>query len=64
MEEQSTTAESQTRLIPFATKTMPSGPQLYQVVDFLNKNLQEHGLMFGLTKDMQSDSMTISIYRV
>ena len=34
--------------------------ELYKVVDFLNKNLKENNLIFGLTK--KSDKMVISIY--
>lgn len=36
--------------------------EIYKVVDFLNKNLKEHNLMFGLTK--KEDTMTISVYEV
>ncbi|HHX50104.1 MAG TPA: DUF4264 family protein, partial [Clostridia bacterium] len=36
--------------------------ELYILVDFLNKCLKSHNLMFGLTKDRASDTMTISIY--
>lgn len=36
--------------------------ELYKVVDFLNKNLKEHHLMFGLSK--KEDTMTISVYEV
>lgn len=36
--------------------------ELYKVVDFLNKNLKEHRLMFGLTK--KEDKMVISVYEV
>lgn len=33
---------------------------LYKVVDFLNKNLKDRGLIFGLNK--KEDKMIISIY--
>lgn len=36
--------------------------ELYKVVDFLNKNLKEYRLMFGLTK--KEDKMVISVYEV
>lgn len=36
--------------------------ELYKVVDFLNKNLKEYRLMFGLTK--KGDKMVISVYEV
>lgn len=34
--------------------------ELYRVVDFLNKNLKEKNLIFGLSK--KDDKMIISIY--
>lgn len=37
-------------------------PELYKVVDFLNKNLKEHNLMFGLSK--KENIMTLAIYEV
>jgi len=45
-----------------AVKTFPASDELYKVVDFLNKSLKEQKLMFGLTKN--GDSMTVSIYEV
>ncbi|GAB6151780.1 YpmA family protein [Desulfosporosinus burensis] len=36
--------------------------ELYKVVDFLNKNLKDRRLMFGLTK--KDDKMMISVYEV
>jgi hypothetical protein len=35
---------------------------MYKVVDFLNRSLRKHNLIFGLSKDQ--DSMTINIYEV
>ncbi|MGE5329574.1 MAG: DUF4264 family protein [Deltaproteobacteria bacterium] len=35
-------------------------PELYKLVDFLNKNLKEKNLIFGLTK--QQEKMKITIY--
>jgi len=52
------------KLIPFATKTLPADDKLFQMVDFLNKSLKEDNVMFGLTKDTEAGTMTISIYRV
>jgi len=37
-----------------------SNIELYKVVDFLNKNLKEKNLIFGLSK--ANNKMTISIY--
>jgi hypothetical protein len=45
-----------------ATKAVSSNQELYIVVDFLNKSLKSHNLIFGLTKDKDKDTMTISIY--
>ncbi|MDQ7791710.1 MAG: DUF4264 domain-containing protein [Desulforudis sp.] len=36
--------------------------EMYKVVDFLNKTLKEHDLIFGLTKDKEG-TMTVSIYQ-
>lgn len=36
--------------------------ELYKVVSFLNKNLKEHNLMFGLSK--KEDIMILSVYEV
>jgi hypothetical protein len=47
-----------------AIKTLSSHDELYKVVDFLNKTLKEHHLMFGLTKNNRDNTMTISIYEV
>jgi len=43
-----------------ATLEVNSNLELYRIVDFLNKNLKEKKLIFGLSK--KDDKMTISIY--
>jgi hypothetical protein len=45
-----------------ATQRVGVNGELYKVVDFLNKNLKDHRLMFGLTK--KGDKMVISVYEV
>jgi len=45
-----------------ATQRVQAHQELYKVVDFLNKNLKAHKLMFGLSKN--GDTMTVSIYEV
>jgi uncharacterized FlaG/YvyC family protein len=45
-----------------ATQRVGLNGELYKVVDFLNKNLKDRGLTFGLTK--KDDKMVISIYEV
>lgn len=45
-----------------ATQRVGENGELYKIVDFLNKNLKEYKLMFGLTK--KADKMIISVYEV
>lgn len=45
-----------------ATQRVGVNGELYKVVDFLNKNLKDYRLMFGLTK--KGDKMVISVYEV
>lgn len=45
-----------------ATQRVGVNGELYKVIDFLNKNLKDHKLMFGLTK--KADTMVISVYEV
>ncbi|TGE32392.1 YpmA family protein [Desulfosporosinus sp. Sb-LF] len=45
-----------------ATLRLGLNGELYKIVDFLNKNLKDHRLMFGLTK--KDDKMVISVYEV
>lgn len=45
-----------------ATQRVSANGDLYKIIDFLNKNLKNHKLMFGLTK--KEDTMVISIYEV
>ncbi|MCL1792083.1 MAG: YpmA family protein [Peptococcaceae bacterium] len=52
----------QGKLELIALQQFSSYDNMYKVVDFLNRNLRERHLMFGLTKD--EDTMTINIYEV
>lgn len=45
-----------------AVKAFKSYDEMYKVVDFLNKTLKDKKVIFGLTKDTQKATMTISIY--
>lgn len=45
-----------------ATQRVKANSEMYKIVDFLNKNLKGHQLMFGLSK--KEETMTISIYEV
>jgi len=56
------TKDTEAKLELIALKAFPADEQLYKVIDFLNKSLKEHKLMFGLTKS--GDSMTVSVYEV
>ncbi|HHU69395.1 MAG TPA: YpmA family protein [Thermoanaerobacterales bacterium] len=50
------------RLEPIAKKELSINEELYELVDFLNKNLKDKNLIFGLTKG--ENSMIVSIYEV
>lgn len=43
-----------------ATIHVNCNEELYKIVDFLNKNLKEKNVIFGLTKE--DDKMSIKIY--
>lgn len=45
-----------------ATKTFKPYDDMYKVVDFLNKNLKDKQVMFGLTRNNETGSLSISIY--
>lgn len=47
-----------------ASKSFIINPELYKIVDILNKTLKDYNLMFGLTKDSNGHTMTLSIYEV
>ncbi|MBF7083323.1 YpmA family protein [Desulfallas sp. Bu1-1] len=52
----------QGKLELIAHKSFPAYEDMYKVVDFLNKNLKDKKIMFGLTKNDKENTMTISIY--
>lgn len=45
-----------------ASQRVSVNGELYKVIDFLNKNLKDYHLMFGLRK--KEDKMVISVYEV
>jgi len=47
-----------------ANKSFTINPELYKIVDILNKTLKDYNLMFGLSKDSNGQTMTLSIYEV
>jgi len=60
--QQTNSSDRQGKLELIATQRIGVNGELYKVVDFLNKNLKDHGLMFGLSK--KEDKMVISVYEV
>lgn len=54
--------EASGKLELIATQKLSVNPELYKVVDFLNRSLKNHQIMFGLSK--KGESMTISVYEV
>lgn len=55
-------AKKQGKLELIAFKSFNKSDELVYVIDFLNKNLKDKKIMFGLTKDKEHDKMTINIY--
>lgn len=55
-------SDRQGKIELIASQRVSVNGELYKVVDFLNKNLKEYRLMFGLTK--KEDKMVISVYEV
>lgn len=54
--------EDKGKLELIAYKKFTANVELVHLVDFLNKNLKDRNIMFGLTKDRETDEMTINIY--
>ncbi|MDW7651554.1 MAG: YpmA family protein [Bacillota bacterium] len=54
--------ESRGKLELLATLKLKNNDELYRVVDFLNRNLKSHNLMFGMSKN--GDEITFSVYEV
>ncbi|HHV64270.1 MAG TPA: YpmA family protein [Peptococcaceae bacterium] len=45
-----------------ATQRFAINPEMYRIIDFLNRSLKGHNILFGLTKS--ENSMIISVYEV
>lgn len=56
--------EDKGKLELIAFKSFNAQPELVYVIDFLNKSLKDKGLMFGLTRDKEKETMTINIYEI
>ena len=54
--------ESKGKIELIGLQRVQANPELYKIVDFLNKHLKDYHLMFGLTK--KEEVMTISVYEV
>ncbi len=54
--------QKENKLDVIASKTFKPYEEMYKVVDYLNKSLKHKRLMFGLTKNNEDGSMTITIY--
>jgi len=52
----------QGKLELIAHKNFTMYEDMYKVVDFLNKNLKDKKIMFGLSKNNDENTLTISIY--
>ena len=61
-QQQTNPTDRQGKIELIARQRVGVNGELYKVVDFLNKNLKDHRLMFGLTK--KDDTMVISVYEV
>jgi len=45
-----------------AVKSFKESPEMYKIIDFLNKSLKHKQVIFGIKKDDQADTMRITIY--
>ena len=61
-QQQTNPTDRQGKIELIATKRVGVNGELYKVVDFLNKSLKDHRLMFGLSK--KEDDMVISVYEI
>lgn len=54
--------KDESKLEIIASRAFPYYEEMYQIIDFLNKNLKEKGVMLGLRKEKTTDRLNISIY--
>lgn len=47
-----------------ATKSFSPHPEWVYLIDFLNRSLKKHQIMFGIKKDKENNEMIINIYEV
>lgn len=46
-----------------ASKDVAASQDLYMLVDFLNRNLKDKNVIFGLSKSSEAGKYTVTIYR-
>lgn len=56
--------QSKDKLELIASKTFKPYDDMYKVVDYLNKNLKHKKVMFGLTRNTDTQESTITIYEI
>lgn len=54
--------EDKNKLEMIACKTFKASAEMVYLIDFLNKNLKNKGVILGITKDKVNDQMTVNIY--
>jgi len=55
--------EEKEKLQLIASKSFSTNPELVYIIDFLNKNVKQNNIMFGLIKGKNNNEMTINIYK-
>jgi hypothetical protein len=56
--------QNKDRLEIIAAKTFKAYDEMYKVVDYLNKTLKHKKIMFGLTRNSETQEVTITIYEI
>jgi len=56
--------QNKDKLEILASKTFKPYDDMYKVVDYLNKTLKHKKVMFGLTRESESQEVTITIYEI
>ena len=56
--------QNKDQLLVRAKQSFNSYEEMYKVVDFLNKNLKDKGIIVGLSKNIVDNNMIITIHEV
>ncbi|MCL6515517.1 YpmA family protein [Alicyclobacillus sp.] len=51
------------KLAVIGTQVLTATEDLYQLVDFLNRNLKDKNVVFGLAKAQEDGKMILTLYR-